>query len=114
MEICNGDYGSHISKLVESIENGKSNVWRSTRTLYLNEEIIIPQQIAPIRLYSFETEFKQTPHYAASSWKQLCILVKRNAVKLIRDRVTLLYIMSLIHIFRRITQEGELYKSLVK
>lgn len=86
MEICNGDYGSHISKLVESIENGKSNVWRSAKTLHLNEEII-SQQIAPIRLYSFETEFKQTPHYVASSWKQLWILVKRNAVKLIRDRV---------------------------
>ncbi|KAM0736707.1 ATP-binding cassette subfamily G member 4 [Formica fusca] len=87
MEICNGDYGSHISKLVESIENGKSNVWRSKKTFYLNEEIIIPQQNAPIRLYSFETEFKQTPHYAASTWKQLCVLVKRNAVRLIRDRV---------------------------
>lgn len=90
MEICNGDYGSHISKLVESVENGKSNAWRSAKNFYLNEEIIIQQQIAPVRLYSFETEFKQIPQYATSSWKQLRVLVKRNAVRLIRDKVTLL------------------------
>lgn len=113
MEICNGDYGSHISKLVESIENGKSNVWRSAKTFYLKEEIIISQQVAPIRLYSFETEFKQTPHYATSSWKQLCVLVKRNAIRLIRDRVTLLYIMNLIYIFV-ILGKREFYKGLVK
>lgn len=97
MEVCNGDYGSHISRLVESIENGKNNVWRSAKEFYLNEEIISPRQIAPIRLYSFETEFKQTSHYAVSSWTQLRVLVKRNAVRLIRDKVTLLYIIS--HIF---------------
>ncbi|XP_072760266.1 ATP-binding cassette subfamily G member 4 [Anoplolepis gracilipes] len=85
MEICNGDYGCHISKLMESIENGKTNAWRST--FYLNKESSIPQQSPPARLYSFETEFKQTPNYAASSWKQLGVLIKRNAVKIIRDRV---------------------------
>ncbi|GAB1865244.1 ATP-binding cassette sub-family G member 4 [Camponotus japonicus] len=87
MEVCNGDYGSHISRLVESIENGKNNVWRSAKEFYLNEGIISPRQIAPIRLYSFETEFKQTSHYAVSSWTQLRVLVKRNAVRLIRDKV---------------------------
>lgn len=91
MEICNGDYGSYIPQLVESIENGKSNVWRSAKTLYLNkqEEIVISRQVYPMRLYSFDTEFKHTPHYAASFWKQLCVLIKRNAIRLLRDRVML-------------------------
>ncbi|XP_067212541.1 ATP-binding cassette sub-family G member 1-like isoform X3 [Linepithema humile] len=89
MEICNGDYGSHISQLVESIENGKSNIWRSAKTLHLNkhEEIVTSQQVYSMRLHSFETEFKQTPHYAANFWKQLCVLIKRNAIKLLRDRI---------------------------
>lgn len=88
MEVCSGDYGLHMSKLVESIENGKSNVWRSKKSLYLHEEIITAQRIAaPIRLYSFETEFKHSPHYTASFWMQLRVLMKRNAIKLLRDRV---------------------------
>lgn len=88
MEICNGDYGSHISKLVELIENGRSDVWRSTKTLYLNKskEFVTSQQMTR-RLYSFEMEFKHTPYYAANFWRQLCILIKRNAIRLLRDRV---------------------------
>lgn len=96
MEICNGDYGSHTSKLVESIENGRSNVWRLMKTCYLNKEIITSQQMT-MRLYSFETEFKYTPYYTANFWKQLCILIKRNAIRLFRDRVILLYLMNLIY-----------------
>lgn len=88
MEICNGDYGSHISKLVESIENGRSNVWRSTKTFYLNKskEPIMSQQMTK-RLYSFEMEFKHTPYYTTNFWRQLYILIKRNAIRLFRDRV---------------------------
>lgn len=70
MEISNSDYGPHISKLVESIENGKSDVWRSTKTFYLNEskETIISSQVAK-KLYSIETEFTHTPHYTINSWR---------------------------------------------
>lgn len=87
MEICNGDYGVHVPKLIESIQNGKNNMWRSDKIFYLNKQIISSQQLIPMRLYSFETEFKHTPHYAASSWKQLRVLVKRNAIRLFRDKV---------------------------
>ncbi|XP_020282075.1 ATP-binding cassette sub-family G member 1-like [Pseudomyrmex gracilis] len=80
MEICNGDYGLHIPKLIESIKNGKSDVWRSAKTF-------ISQQNTPIRLYSFENEFKHTPHYATNFWKQLCVLVKRNTIRLFRDKM---------------------------
>jgi len=96
MEICNGDYGPHISKLVESIENGKNDVWRLTKTVYLNKgkETFIPQQVAK-RLYSFETEFRNTPRYTANFWSQLYILIKRNAIRLFRDKVILLYVTNL-------------------
>jgi len=92
MEICNGDYGLHVSKLVESVGNGRSNEWRSAKTFYLdkNKEMINSQENVPMRLYSFETEFKHTPHYAAGFWKQFCVLMKRNAIRLLRDKVTLL------------------------
>ncbi|XP_011872092.1 PREDICTED: ATP-binding cassette sub-family G member 1-like [Vollenhovia emeryi] len=89
MEICNGDYGPYISKLVESIENGRSSVWRSTSKIFYSDtckEIITSQQMAK-RLYSFETEFTQTPYYTANFWKQLCVLIKRNSIRLFRDKV---------------------------
>ncbi|KYQ52093.1 ATP-binding cassette sub-family G member 4 [Trachymyrmex zeteki] len=87
MEICNGDYGPYISKLMESIENGKNNEWRSMKTVYLNksQETITSQQVAK-RSYSYEMEFRHTPHYTDNFWRQLCILIKRNAIRLFRDK----------------------------
>ncbi|KAG7202355.1 hypothetical protein KM043_018682 [Ampulex compressa] len=100
MEICNGDYGDHVARLVEAIDNGKSNRWRSTMSASLGkqEEITVQSMTAslkalqqlqqpPMRLYSFETEYKHTPYYATSFWRQLCVLLKRNAIMLSRDRV---------------------------
>ncbi|XP_012063523.1 PREDICTED: ATP-binding cassette sub-family G member 4-like [Atta cephalotes] len=92
MEICNGDYGPHISKLMELIENGKSNKWRSTKTVYLNkrQETITSQQIAK-RSYSFEIEFRRTSYCTYDNfWRQLCILIKRNVIRLFRDKVLML------------------------
>ncbi|XP_018374061.1 PREDICTED: ATP-binding cassette sub-family G member 1-like [Trachymyrmex cornetzi] len=91
MEICNGDYGPHISKLMELIENGKSNEWRSKKTVYLNksQETITSQQVAE-RSYSFEMKFRHTSHYTDNFWRQLCILIKRNAIRLFRDKVLML------------------------
>ncbi|XP_011166033.1 ATP-binding cassette sub-family G member 1 isoform X1 [Solenopsis invicta] len=97
MEICNGDYGPHTSKMVESIENGKSDIWRSTKTLDENldknldksKENITSQRVAE-RLCSFEMEIRQIPHYRANFWKQLGVLSKRNAIKLFRDKVLML------------------------
>lgn len=99
MEVCNGDYGKHVPKLIDAIENGKTNMWRSTITLNFSnpEELMgsnmtaslkmLHQLQSPIRLYSIETEYKHTPYYATGFWKQLCVLLKRNAIKLSRDRV---------------------------
>lgn len=30
MEICNGDYGKYVPEMINAIENGKNNAWRST------------------------------------------------------------------------------------
>lgn len=73
---------------MESIENGKNNEWRSMKTVYLNksQETITSQQVAK-RSYSYEMEFRHTPHYTDNFWRQLCILIKRNAIRLFRDKV---------------------------
>ncbi|KAG5320808.1 ABCG4 protein, partial [Pseudoatta argentina] len=93
MEICNGDYGPHISKLMELIENGKNNKWRS-KTVYLNksQETFTSQQVATDRKrsHSFEMEFRHTSHYTDNFWRQLCILIKRNTIRLFRDKVLML------------------------
>ena len=102
MEICNGDYGPHISKLMELIENGKSNKWRSTKIVYLNkrQETITSQQIAK-RSYSFEIEFRHTSYCTYDNfWRQLYILIKRNVIRLFRDKVILLYVANFIHKIR--------------
>ncbi|KAL6263477.1 hypothetical protein P5V15_006268 [Pogonomyrmex californicus] len=88
MEICNGDYGPYVSKLMESIENGRCDIWRSKKDFHLkSNDIINLEQLGPKRLYSYEIEFKHTPYYTANSWRQFCILVKRNAIKLFRNKV---------------------------
>ncbi|XP_036142064.1 ATP-binding cassette sub-family G member 1 isoform X2 [Monomorium pharaonis] len=88
MEICNGDYGPHTSKLVDSIQNGKNDMWRSTKIFYSdkNKETVASHQVVE-RLYSFETELRHIPHYTANFWRQLSVLTKRNTIKLFRDKV---------------------------
>ncbi|KAI4477727.1 hypothetical protein M0804_012555 [Polistes exclamans] len=97
IEICNGDYGDHLSRLVESVENGKSNTWRSSVILSLGktEEIIVTHMSASskvlqqtnIRVPSFEVEYKHTTYYATGFWKQFHVLLRRNAIKLSRDKI---------------------------
>jgi len=45
------------------------------------------QQVAPKRLYSYEMEFRHTPYYSTNFWGQLRVLVKRNTIKLFRDKM---------------------------
>ncbi|XP_047369705.1 ATP-binding cassette sub-family G member 1-like isoform X3 [Vespa velutina] len=108
IEICNGDYGNHLSKLVETVQNGKSNAWRSSVNLSLNkaEEIIVTHMSASskvlqqtnIRVPSFEVEYKHTTYYATGFWKQFHILLRRNAIKLLRDKILILTRISM-HLF---------------
>ncbi|XP_043285776.1 ABC transporter G family member 3-like [Venturia canescens] len=102
LEVCNGDYGDHVGKLVNSIENGKCNDWRSTSSVDWNtiEEIIAsglslhshlpartPQSpITPLYCERQNKE-KDPAYYATGFWKQLYVLSKRNVIKLSRDKV---------------------------
>nr|XP_034180098.1 ATP-binding cassette sub-family G member 4-like isoform X1 [Osmia lignaria]XP_034180107.1 ATP-binding cassette sub-family G member 4-like isoform X1 [Osmia lignaria]XP_034180116.1 ATP-binding cassette sub-family G member 4-like isoform X1 [Osmia lignaria] len=98
MEICNGDYGRHVSKLINAIENGKNNAWRSTSnvtTANHQEEVIALNVMASFQALrqrsAMETDYARrrrfTSEYATNFWKQLAVLLKRNAIKLSRDKV---------------------------
>lgn len=99
MEICNGDYGRHVSKLVDAIENGKNNAWRSTSnvtTVNCQEEVIALnvtasfqalRQRSPVEVDPALAKRKGTSDYATNFWKQMIILLKRNAIRLSRDKV---------------------------
>ncbi|XP_034941510.1 uncharacterized ABC transporter ATP-binding protein/permease YOL075C-like [Chelonus insularis] len=89
MEICNGDYGKWNEKLVESINNGKCNSWRSIS--YEKDS----WGFTPIFRRGLSLEFPEShvnytlnsKQYATGFFKQLYVLVKRNAIKLSRDRI---------------------------
>lgn len=94
LEICNGEYGDHLAKLVETAQNGKNNMWRSSIVLSLNkqDEVIVTNMTTSLpqinmRSPSFEVEYKHTTYYATGFWKQFYVLLKRNAIQLFRDRV---------------------------
>ncbi|CAK9797704.1 ATP-binding cassette subfamily G member 4 [Anthophora quadrimaculata] len=100
MEICNGDYGKHVPQMVEAIENGKNSAWRSTSnvtTVNHQEEVIALnvtasfqalRQRSPLEIQHITTgRRKVSADYAISFWKQLVILLKRNAIRLSRDKV---------------------------
>ncbi|XP_076649341.1 ATP-binding cassette sub-family G member 4 [Halictus rubicundus] len=98
MEICNGDYGKYVPELVEAIENGKNNAWRSTSNINVNcqEEVIALNVTAsfqalrqrhPMEMDPIHARAKSSSDYAISSLNQVFILLKRNAIKLSRDKV---------------------------
>ncbi|XP_017753254.1 PREDICTED: ATP-binding cassette sub-family G member 1-like [Eufriesea mexicana] len=99
MEICNGDYGRYVPELVNAIENGKNNAWRSTSNVTNvnhQEEVIALnvtasfqalRQRSPMEIEHVHSKHKGSGDYAASFWKQLVILLKRNAIRLSRDKV---------------------------
>lgn len=66
------------------------------------EEIIVTHMSASskilqqtnIRVPSFEVEYKHTTYYATGFWKQFHVLLRRNAIKLLRDKVISLHILS--------------------
>ncbi|KAG6797700.1 ATP-binding cassette sub-family G member 1 isoform X1 [Apis mellifera caucasica] len=99
MEICNGDYGKYVPEMINAIENGKNNAWRSTSNVTNvnhQEEVIALnvtasfqalRQRSPVEIQHVHTRHKGSPDYATNFWKQLIILLKRNAIRLSRDKV---------------------------
>lgn len=99
MEICNGDYGKYLPEMVNAIENGKNNSWRSTSNVTNvnhQEEVIALnvtasfqalRQRSPLEIQRVRSRHKGSAEYATGFWKQLVILLKRNAIRLSRDKV---------------------------
>ncbi|XP_017885885.1 ATP-binding cassette sub-family G member 4-like isoform X1 [Ceratina calcarata] len=99
LEICNGDYGKHVPEMVVAIENGKNNSWRSTSNVTAvncQEEVIALNVTAsfqalrqrfPMEIQNVSGRREKTADYATNFWKQLVILLKRNAIRLSRDKV---------------------------
>lgn len=101
MEICNGDYGDHVEKLVNAIENGKNNHWRSPANddfskmnAMIDENLMTPVRAPnlPSAMKPVQSRMKGQNYalHATGFWTQLYILLKRNAIKLSRDRVNII------------------------
>lgn len=95
MEICNGDYGQHTPRMVATIENGRNKQWRSTGTVNPQEEVIalsVSASFKALRRQSmknfdhFEDQYKPV-QYATNFSKQFGVLLKRNIIRLSRDKV---------------------------
>ncbi|XP_033306467.1 ATP-binding cassette sub-family G member 1-like isoform X2 [Bombus vosnesenskii] len=99
MEICNGDYGRYLPQMVNAIENGKNNAWRSisnvTNVNHQEEVIALNvtasfqalRQRSPMEIQHVYGKHKAGAGCAIGFWKQLFILLKRNAIRLSRDKV---------------------------
>lgn len=102
LEVLNGDYGSHLSRLVSSAENGCNILWRSGSKSCQSPPAILDQKLQelasskldvsprlplPATPIFYECEAKGSAYYATGSWRQLCVLLKRNALRLSRDKV---------------------------
>ncbi|XP_071877980.1 ATP-binding cassette sub-family G member 1 isoform X2 [Bombus fervidus] len=99
MEICNGDYGRYLPQMVNAIENGKNNAWRSisnvTNVNHQEEVIALNvtasfqalRQRSPMEIQHVYGKHKTGTGCAIGFWKQLFVLLKRNAIRLSRDKV---------------------------
>ncbi|XP_001607392.2 ATP-binding cassette sub-family G member 4 [Nasonia vitripennis] len=102
LEVLNGDYGSHLPRLVSSAENGCNHLWRSgskscqsppaiferkLQELASSKLDVTPRLPLPATPIFYECEAKGSAYYATGSWRQLCVLLKRNALRLSRDKV---------------------------
>ncbi|XP_046414956.1 ATP-binding cassette subfamily G member 4-like [Neodiprion fabricii] len=100
LEVSAGDYGNFVPLLSRGIKNGSSNKWRSPAIGGLSkiEEMIASGLTTPVRAPRLpptpilhmdkpEKDYHQiTGEYATSFWKQLYVLLKRNVIRLSRDK----------------------------
>ena len=100
--MINGDYGpDHISKMIKSSENGFNKHWRycdEYEASTSGSSISISSELKPFEKSSLlEKSIVSSGkyHYAQSSWGQFRILVKRNIIKLSRDKVSLIFLFTL-------------------
>ncbi|CAB0043678.1 unnamed protein product [Trichogramma brassicae] len=103
LEIINGDYGDHLPNLVRSTENGRSGFWRKRTTGHHNVLAsqdggcaarlvssgldLAPRIPLPATPIFYDCDRRSQAYYATGCWRQLCILLRRNALALSRHRV---------------------------
>ncbi|KAL7304439.1 hypothetical protein TKK_0003235 [Trichogramma kaykai] len=103
LEIINGDYGDHLPNLVRSTENGRSGFWRKRTTgqhstlasqngdcaarLVSSGLDLAPRIPLPATPIFYDCDRRSRAYYATGCWRQLCILLRRNALALSRHRV---------------------------
>ncbi|KAL1117724.1 hypothetical protein AAG570_004039 [Ranatra chinensis] len=74
IEVSSGEYGDHIERMVQAIDNGRCQRWN--------------QMKHPFILFEGELEFgeiKQMPDYGTSQWNQFLLLFSRMMIQAWRD-----------------------------
>ncbi|XP_014228617.1 ATP-binding cassette sub-family G member 4-like isoform X1 [Trichogramma pretiosum] len=115
LEVINGDYGDHLPGMIAASENGLCERWRVLREDELAPTPVAgsskspppPAPMIPAHPKAQKLDYELAPrlplpstpifyelsgsggkaYYAAGFWRQLWILLKRNALRLSRDRV---------------------------
>ncbi|XP_048505173.1 ATP-binding cassette sub-family G member 4-like isoform X2 [Athalia rosae] len=110
VEVTVGDYGDFNDSLTREIENGKNESWRSLATGGTSKVVemiasdittspwVLQNSSARATVGSDGKETKCKPsEYGTGAWKQLCVLLKRNVVRLSRDKV-LMFTRMIMHL----------------
>ncbi|XP_015122214.1 ATP-binding cassette sub-family G member 1 [Diachasma alloeum] len=103
MEICNGDYGDYNKTLSQSIDNGKSNAWRSPSETKIHWSFGDGLNMELYDGDGVDDNRSNSGYYATGFPRQLGVLFRRNFIKLSRDRIltfTRLSMHCLIAIFK--------------
>ncbi|KAF7988677.1 hypothetical protein HCN44_001250 [Aphidius gifuensis] len=90
LELCSGIYGDYNEKLIDAIENGKCNNWRS-KSENSDDLIFNGLSLELPQLYSSNDMNKnQKKQYATSFLKQFSILFHKRLLTLLRNRASTL------------------------
>ncbi|XP_058805881.1 ATP-binding cassette sub-family G member 1-like isoform X2 [Phymastichus coffea] len=108
LEVLNGDYGEeHVERLINSSDNGKCKRWLndSANSSSVNESSgmrcleYLPKLPLSAMMINYESQsFRaNSAYYVNGFFWQLWTLLKRNIIKLSRDRI-LLYVRLILHV----------------
>lgn len=85
IEVCSGDYGDHLDKMVSAIDNGRNTSYTKKGEVEL-EAVPLDGDIT----YDTTDEVKENIYkFDASTWTQFRILLCRMWLQMWRDKVSL-------------------------